>query len=388
MKVAGIFSGIGGLELGLHQAGAISVLLCENDPAARSVLVNRFPGVNLVGDVRSLESLPTDVELLAGGFPCQDLSPAGKTAGIGGSRSGLIEEVFRIVERSRVPSVLLENVPFMLSLDSGRAMRLITERFDELGYRWAYRVIDSRSFGLPQRRQRVFILASTSVDPAAVLFREDAGDQQQPSCSGHDCGFYWTEGLRGLGWAVNAVPTLKGGSSIGIPSPPAIWLRPDQIVTPHIRDAERLQGFPAGWTDVPAATATRGARWKMVGNAVSVPVAAWVGDGMRCPFPRRPLETKSLVGTWKWPAAAMSTDHGPVAVGSSPFPRPAVLPILREWLEHGSAPLSDRALRGFADRLSRGSLRLDSEFRHVIEALAKRQIRDCAKELPLYRGVA
>ena len=85
------------------------------------------------------------------------------------------------------------------------------------------------------------------------------------------CGFYWTEGLRGLGWAIDAVPTLKGGSTLGIPSPPAIWIQGQRTspTNPDIRDAERLQGFPSDWTEVARENGGRGARWKLVGNAVS-----------------------------------------------------------------------------------------------------------------------
>ena len=102
-----------------------------------------------------------------------------------------------------------------------------------------------------------------------------------PNTADVACGFYWTEGNRGLGWAVDATPTLKGGSGLGIPSPPAIRLpNGGGICTPDIRDAERLQGFDADWTLVEGQDERRrnGQRWKMVGNAVSVPVFSWVGD--------------------------------------------------------------------------------------------------------------
>src|SRR5690606_35704194 len=78
-------------------------------------------------------------------------------------------------------------------------------------------------------------------------------------------GFYWTEGIRGLGAAVDAVPTLKGGSTIGIPSSPAILLPNGRVVTPDIRDAERLQGFPADWTQPAETVARKSVRWKLVG---------------------------------------------------------------------------------------------------------------------------
>src|SRR6185312_12963694 len=121
-KVAGLFAGIGGLERGLHRAGHQTVLLCENDPGAMAVLRMRFPDVKYHPDVTALGKLPRSTTLVAAGFPCQDLSQAGLTAGIGGSRSGLVEEVFRLIGEHRTPWVLLENVPFMLQLGRGRAM--------------------------------------------------------------------------------------------------------------------------------------------------------------------------------------------------------------------------------------------------------------------------
>ena len=96
LRVAGLFAGVGGLELGLTRAGHETGLLCEIDAGARAVLAARFPDIPCAPDVRELKTLPKGTELLVGGFPCQDLSQAGKTAGIEGSRSGLVGEVFRL----------------------------------------------------------------------------------------------------------------------------------------------------------------------------------------------------------------------------------------------------------------------------------------------------
>lgn len=157
LRVAGLFAGIGGIELGLHQAGHQSVLPCEIEPGAQAVLRTRFPEIDLAGDVCGLERLP-DVDLVAVGFPCQDLRQAGRTVGIAGSQSGLVGEVFRLLKAANPRWLLLENVPFMLQLDRGRAMRHLTSELGRLGFRWAYRVVDARSFGMPQRRQRVLLL--------------------------------------------------------------------------------------------------------------------------------------------------------------------------------------------------------------------------------------
>ncbi len=151
LSVVGLFAGIGGIEVGLHSAGHRTVLLCEIDPAAQRVLREHFPEVPLTADVRELESIP-DAGICAAGFPCQDLSQAGRTEGIRGTNSGLVAEVFRLVERANPRWLLLENVPFMLQLDRGAAMRFLTRSLERLGFNWAYRVVDTRAFGLPQRR--------------------------------------------------------------------------------------------------------------------------------------------------------------------------------------------------------------------------------------------
>ena len=167
LSVAGLFAGIGGIELGLHQAGHASALLCEIDPGARRVLETRFPDVPIARDVRELTTVGR-VDLMAAGFPCQDLSQAGRTAGITGNNSSLVRHVFRLLDatRRRWPRwLLLENVSFMLHLDRGKAMRHLIDELEARGFTWAYRVVDTRAFGLPQRRHRVILLASRTEDP-------------------------------------------------------------------------------------------------------------------------------------------------------------------------------------------------------------------------------
>ena len=200
-------------------------------------------------------------------------------------------------------------------------MRYLVDELEALGFMWAYRVVDARAFGLPQRRQRVLLLASRSEDPRPVLFGSDAPDATPLFDRRQLCGFYWTEGSRGLGWAVDAVPTLKGGSTIGIPSPPAIWDPRDRSITiPDIRDAERLQGFEPDWTvcalDVDGVR--RGHRWKLVGNAVSTSVAEWLGRQLAAP----PSLTYSgiLHRDAAWPRAAWGQRGKVYRVDASAFP--------------------------------------------------------------------
>ncbi len=351
------------MELGLRRAGHETLLMSENDKAASAVLNRHFPDVRNVGDIRSLKRLPAETELLFGGFPCQDLSQAGETTGINGNKSSIVAEVFRLLRRKRVPFVLLENVPFMLQLNRGEAIRHIVGEFEELGYRWAYRVIDSRAFGLPQRRQRVFLVASTEIDPANVLLQDDAVPTRDIETPLSAYGFYWTEGSRGLGWAVDAVPTLKGGSTIGIPSPPAVWLPDGQIVTPEIRDAERLQGFEDDWT-APAREVVRpGYRWKLVGNAVTVPSAEWIGNALLSNRSFTPLPSIPLPTSGAWPKSAWGSKTGgrfastvstwPVRIPGTPLAR---------FLKYDPKPLSRKATEGFMRRLRESCLNYPEAF--------------------------
>lgn len=365
-SVVGLFAGIGGLEVGLGDLGWGTELFSELDPAAAAVLSAHFPGVPNVPDVAKLRALPAGVGLVAAGFPCQDLSQAGRTVGISGARSGLVDQVFRLVRRRRGGPrwLLLENVPFMLKLDRGRAMRHVTAALEDLGYRWAYRVVDARAFGLPQRRRRVMMLASRTEDPREVLFGDDAGE---PAAAHHDayaCGFYWTEGVRGLGWAVDAVPTLKGGSTVGIASPPAIRLQSTRrIVTPGITDAERLQGFDPDWTqaalDVPGVRP--GHRWKLVGNAVSARMSGWLGSRLADPTRYAAGEDRALQPGDAWPTAAWGS--GGVAHRSDLSTWP-----VREQYEHLESfveqpkNLSVRATAGFLSRTTVSNLRFPAGF--------------------------
>lgn len=366
-RVAGLFSGIGGLELGMHSAGFESALLCEYWEPATSTLRRRFPGVEVVGDIRDLKALPS-VDVVTAGFPCTDLSQVGRTKGIDGEESGLVREVFRLLAVSGARWVVLENVPNMLSLGGGRAISVFTDWFEAYGWNWAYRTVDSQHFGLPQRRRRVLLVASRVADPREVLFADDAGT---PAGSGNarEYGFYWTEGNRGVGWGHGVVPTLKGGSKLGVASPPAVW-RPShdigsQIVRPTIEAGERLQGFRAGWTDH---VAREGHRWKLVGNAVSVPVAAWVASQLVNPgvvlVPEIPWPKAG------WPKAASMVGGARQAWQASERPLPLRRGSLSRVLDvHGSVPLSHGATRGFADRFRASSFRERAEgFQDALDA--------------------
>jgi DNA (cytosine-5)-methyltransferase 1 len=364
LKVAGLFAGIGGLELGMASSGHHAQLLVENSSAAMHVLRRRFPDTKLEADVRDVLSLPKGTDLVVAGFPCQDLSSVGRKAGIVGARSSLVGEVLRLLDGADVPWVVLENVPFLISLGKGAALRLVTTALTELGYRWAYRVVDTNAFGLPQRRNRWYLVGSRVGDPRDVLLADDcskpAVTADYPDVA---CGFYWTEGMRSFGWAVDAVPPIKCGSSVGVPSPPAIRLPSGAYVTPDLRDTERLQGFPIDWTAPAEEVARPGERWRMVGNSVSVPVAAWIGRRLAAPGRYDSSSDAPWTGA-KWSRRGAWADlDGVVHVADvGPWPVWEPRPPLVDFLEYPGKPLSARAATGFLRRTQKGSLRFPEGF--------------------------
>jgi DNA (cytosine-5)-methyltransferase 1 len=368
VRAVGLFSGIGGLELGLERAGISTDLLCEYwEPAA--LTLSRYFEAPVVGDIRELRSIP-QVDVVTAGFPCTDLSQVGRTAGIAGDESGLVRDVFRLIEGQPPTWVVLENVPNMLTLHGGSPIRHITEWLDARGWNWAYRTVDSQYFGVRQRRRRVFLVASQTEDPRGVLMADEHSPRSRSTHAAY--GFYWTEGNRGLGWGPGVTPTLKGGSKLGIASPPGVWLPGagvgEAIVRPSIEAGEKLQGFDPGWTD----TAGRdGVRWKLVGNAVTVPVAQWIGARLVFPSELVGVDRRPLVKGGRWPAAASSVGRDREAWGLSESPidvRGRTVSLAALLRVQGADALSHKATAGFTQRLKRSTLRHPVAFMQDLEA--------------------
>jgi DNA (cytosine-5)-methyltransferase 1 len=400
--VGSLFSGIGGLDLGLAHAGFRHAFFCEADPYRRRVLARHWPDVpcfHAVQDIaprrdgrtgirrapdrgrpawedweRNWEQGPVD--LLCGGFPCQDLSVAGRRAGLAGERSGLFFEFARVAA-ALLPAggwVLLENVPGLLSSHGGRDFALILATLADLGvHDLAWRVLDSRYFGVPQRRRRVYLLGrrARGQRAAEVLLEPESGggDFAAGCAAGEDIAGSLGGGAGARGWADDTdratfVGTLGVGSSStrlnwdgdyvahafrsegfdasedgtgrGIPlvvhatqdpitlrdATPAIGATaylavlgappdadgPGRLIAPALtknygkqpdnsdtnlgpmlavsdartvrrltpRECERLQGFPDDWTGLPSG-APDSRRYAACGDAVTVPVAEWIG---------------------------------------------------------------------------------------------------------------
>lgn len=379
MKSVGLFAGIGGIELGLNNNGFQTELFCEILKGAQFVLRKNFPDIPVHDDIVTLASIPK-VDLLAAGFPCQDLSIAGKKDGITGINSSLVSHVFRLVKKAARDSpnyILIENVPNLLALNKGEAIKYIIESVADLGYNWAYRIVDPRGFGIPQRRPRLIFLASKISHPKEILFSKDENidafiDDRVNTAQDANYGFYWTEGRIGIGWAKDSIPPIKGGSNLGIPSPPGVWIREKNFFgTPSINDAERLQGFPEGWTDAMTKNGLKDShRWKLIGNAVNVKVSDWVGRQIVKGDSNGPdPQSIYLFKNGKWPKAAFNDKGKIFGVNASLFPENNKLIPIDEFIKHSLKPLSVKAVSGFYKRVQESTLiKYTDEFTTSLEA--------------------
>lgn len=361
LTVGSLFAGIGGFDLGLERAGCTPVWQVECDRQATAVLAAHWPAVPRYTDIRTVSgtTLPP-VDIITAGWPCQDVSVAGRRAGLAGARTGLFWEIVRIIQEmrdataGRYPALLVgENVPGHLSSAGGRDWAVVLGALADSGaLDLGWRVLDAQYFGVAQRRRRVFLVADYRARrTAAILALPDsraghpaAGSTPGASAAGALAGepegtsdaavalvpvlydpLQVTSAANGSnprpGGPCHTVPgkgeapllthTLRAegcdasedGTGRGIPLVTAVnWqsggsqprigglreqtdaLHASQTLAVHsaamgIRrlmpvEGERLQGFPDGWT----AGRPDASRWRLLGNAVAVPVAHWLGQ--------------------------------------------------------------------------------------------------------------
>jgi DNA (cytosine-5)-methyltransferase 1 len=179
MNVVSLFSGIGGFDEGFRRAGLDVIAACEINADCRKILASHFPEAKVYEDVKTITSKTfagRAIDVLVGGFPCQDLSVAGRRAGLAGERSGLWFEFLRIITDHKPRWVVIENVPGLLSSNGGADFTIILRGLVELGYGVCWRILDAQHFGLAQRRKRLFIVASRGDGRAAeILFEREGG---------------------------------------------------------------------------------------------------------------------------------------------------------------------------------------------------------------------
>ena len=184
MKHASFFSGVGGLDLGFERAGIETVSVSEIDPYANAVLAERFPSAPNLGSITEVKAneIP-EADIWSGGFPCQDLSVAGKRAGFAGKRSSLAFTFLDLVEHRRPRWLVLENVPGLFSSNGGADFGRLLYEMEQLRYGVSWRTLDARYFGVAQRRRRVFLVASLESDRAAEVLFECEGCERHPAPS-------------------------------------------------------------------------------------------------------------------------------------------------------------------------------------------------------------
>ena len=361
-----LFTGIGGIELGLRKHHAeLHFGCCELDADARTVLRQQMAthATLMHDDVRTLERLPTGVQIVTAGSPCVNFSVANVSARHGLAKPGassLIVEVFRLLEGApSVEHVVIENVANMLTLNGGYGLRVAIEQLEALGFYWAYRTVDARAFGQRQRRRRL-ILVGRRASPPTWLLAENF-PAPQVGATEPFAAFSWVDGHRGSGFAMGCVPTIRAhDTALRIPSQPAIVPMPigsDEraVLRLSVEDGELLQGLPVGWT----ACLPERSRFCRIGNSVCVPLFEYVGqhlldeadaalgqpvawsgsvraDGVE-PLPR---------AAWGGPGTAV---HG---VACTEFPAQTPLRDLQHL--NDSPPLSLKATLGFLERAKKG----------------------------------
>lgn len=185
MNVLGLFSGIGGFELGFQRAGFAIAGMCEIEPYARAVLAARFPGVPVFGDIRNVTARALELagvapDVVTGGFPCQDISLAGKGAGLDGERSGLWREMHRVIAEVRPRWVVAENVAALRS----RRLDQVLGSLAQIGYDAEWHCIPASAVGAPHRRDRIWIVAYPDSQPQgrlAIAWGECGQWQSEPN---------------------------------------------------------------------------------------------------------------------------------------------------------------------------------------------------------------
>lgn len=284
-----LFSGIGGFHLGLLEAG-IKPLWCgysEINKYAKQIYKKHFPDSEDLGDVKTIRAdrLPK-LDLITFGFPCQDLSIAGKRAGIQASRSNLFFEAMRIVRDARPTYFIFENVKGLFSSSNGECWKSVLKEIASAGYDGQWQLLNTRWF-LPQNRERIYFVGHIRGESRPQIFpigengsKNNKTSTQKKSSSNkiaNSLTSHYAKNQHGNQYVVDTKKQGKPRFSIDCPTLQETNYKDPMKVSDGIKirrltplECERLQGFPDGWTEGISDTQ----RYKCLGNAVSIPVVA------------------------------------------------------------------------------------------------------------------
>jgi DNA (cytosine-5)-methyltransferase 1 len=283
VNVASFFAGIGGFDLGFERAGMKVVFQCEIDSFAQQILRKHWPEVPIHADINTIESVPS-ADLWCAGWPCQDISAGNSTGRLGltGERSGLIYRLLDLLGINRPQWVVLENVSGLLSANDGAALEAVIDGLETIGYVGGWMSCNTVDAGLPQNRDRVFLVGSLGDDRAHRMFldgselsgdftegtkrRQDARPDVPGISTGHNPTVVQRRGGFGYTSATGICPTIRAqtGKHQGGHSDRPI-LCGEEFDLERVREPYGVSGR------------LDGRRGRLIGNAVSPVVVEWIG---------------------------------------------------------------------------------------------------------------
>ena len=298
MTYLSVCSGIEAVSVAWEPIGLKPIGFSEIEPFPCELLKQKYPNVKNYGDITQYEKWNAgEFDILVGGTPCQSFSVAGKRGGTADERGALMYAYLGIVETYRPCWVIWENVPGVLSSNSGYDFASFLAGLEECGYGWAYRVLDAQYFGVPQRRRRVFVIGHSDnrTDLAAkVLFEPEslcgdiaAGSETQKETTdaiGKGVNYFRRGGNFKYHKDKKAATLRSSAASDCFDLVLAREKRYIRRLTPL--ECERLQGCPDDYTQIewrgkPAEQCPDSLRYKAIGNSMAVPVMRWIGERIK-----------------------------------------------------------------------------------------------------------
>jgi DNA (cytosine-5)-methyltransferase 1 len=299
MRYGSVCSGIEAATVAWHSLGWQPGWFSEIEKFPSAVLTHHYPTVPNYGDMTQHREWPNEpINLLVGGTPCQSFSVAGLRKGLDDPRGNLMLTYGAIARQYRPTWLVWENVPGVLSSNRGKDFGAFLGMLAELGYGFAYRILDAQYFGVAQRRRRVFVIGHLGnwQRAAAVLFeRESLSGNPAPSREkGEETAKWVTAGVgKRYDPKTETLPVAfdwqSGGDARGLDPKETAMLQRNQVpavaTATQVRrltpvECERLQGFPDGYTNIPwrnKPDSPDGPRYKALGNSMAVPVMHWIG---------------------------------------------------------------------------------------------------------------
>ena len=282
MRYGSVCSGIEAATQAWHGLGWEPAFFSDIEKFPVAVLQHHYPDVPCHGDFTTIKDDEYGaIDLLVGGTPCQSFSVAGLRGGMDDDRGNLALEFLRLAQRKTPKWLVWENVPGVLSSNGGRDFGSFLGALAEIGYGFAYRVLDAQYFGVAQRRRRVFVVGYLGDwrRAAAVLFeREGLLGNPAPSRE---------EGEK-VAPAVTTGPPFSRTGNERVECEAIVPMQSDAAEGLSVRrltptECERLQGFPDGFTQIPwrnkpSENCPDGPRYKALGNSMAVPVMSWIGE--------------------------------------------------------------------------------------------------------------